>query len=122
MDEIRCFVSENKNKIHLFAVTESWLADDIHDCMLSIPNYSIIRNDRKHRKGGGVCIWCNNSISFELFTPIDLQPIEIEVICIVLKVFEFVVCLVYIPPSLNALAYDKISQYLISAYDEVLNV
>ena len=111
MDEILYFISLNKNLKHLFAITESWLADDIQDCVLSIPNYSIIRNDGKLRKGGGVCVWYNNSISFESFTPSSQQPTEIEVLFTALNIFKIVFCLVYI---------DNINQCLISTYDELL--
>ena len=65
LDEIPHIVSSNRNLIHIVAISESWLTDDIQDCVLAFPDYTTIRCDRTSRRGGGVCIWCHISVKFE---------------------------------------------------------
>ena len=38
-------------------IAETWLDASIADGELNIEGYSLVRNDRKGRKGGGVCIF-----------------------------------------------------------------
>ena len=64
-DEIKSILCSND--IHLFALNETRLDDSVYDTEISIPQYSVIRNDRK-RKGGGVAIYVHNSLNFHQLT------------------------------------------------------
>ena len=50
------FISEliGINNISIFAVTETWLSENISDGEISIPHYRVFRRDRTDRRGGGV--------------------------------------------------------------------
>ena len=122
LNEVSYFVNSNKNCIQLIAVTETWLSDDIGDCVVEIPNFTLIRHDRFNRTGGGVCIWCHNSLNFEHFKSSFLPPVEVETILIIIHVFKLAICLIYVPPGLQASVYKNVNNYLKSIYDEVLNL
>ena len=51
-----------KNDIHICALNETRLDEEIDDCEIEIPCYSIIRKDR-NRNGGGVAIYIHKDIS-----------------------------------------------------------
>lgn len=48
-------------KFSFFALTETWLKNDILDPEINIPGYTIFRNDRCHKRGGGVLLGCSNA-------------------------------------------------------------
>ena len=46
---------------NFFTLTETWLMDQaVLDTELNIPGYTIFRNDRAVRRGGGVLLGCHN--------------------------------------------------------------
>ena len=47
----------NDENIGVFAVSESWLNSSTTNAEVEISGYKIYRLDRKHKKGGGVCIY-----------------------------------------------------------------
>lgn len=55
MDYIR-FVFES-SAVDVICVTETWFSYDLDDSHFNINNYRLIRNDRTHKKGGGVAIF-----------------------------------------------------------------
>ena len=71
MDEIRVL---HDNDIHVLALNETLLDVSIHDNELRIQDYDLIRKDR-NRNGGGVAIYIQSSISYELVNSEDLYPL-----------------------------------------------
>lgn len=55
VDEIRYVV--NKEKIEIACFTESWLNDSIHDIVINIRDFNVIRKERIGGSHGGVCIY-----------------------------------------------------------------
>lgn len=47
----------NDVNLDVLAVSESWLKSSTTNAEVEIPGYKIYRLDRKHKKGGGVCIY-----------------------------------------------------------------
>ena len=47
-------------------VGKTWLNDTISDSEVSIDGYDIIRNDRVSSRGGGVCLYVNKYLDFNL--------------------------------------------------------
>ena len=108
----------------LVALSESWLTDDMLDCMIVPSDWSMFRRDRgsltpsaKH-KGGGVCIMCKNNpmIFFKSVNlPARFDKLEIVAIDILLdknKGTRLIVA--YYPPDLLNDIY--MCQLLISAF------
>ena len=93
-------------------ITETWLTDDISNGLLDPHSeYTIIRTDRKSRKGGGVCVLINkkhNVIPVQLANEYaDLELLAIDFLSVLPKVRVFVV---YRPPyyDLKAVLYTEI--------------
>lgn len=60
LDEVASFLSAHG--IHLLGIAETWLTPDIADSELSIPHYRLFRRDRVAQNGGGVAIYCHETI------------------------------------------------------------
>ena len=60
MDEMKCYVYELKPDIVM--ITESWATEEIEDVVLKLDSYTIIRNDRTGKKGGGCIIYLNDCL------------------------------------------------------------
>ena len=57
------FLSDIVQKNCLFiGLTETHLSETISDNKLNIDSYNIVRSDRLHRSGGGICQYINSSV------------------------------------------------------------
>lgn len=77
LDEIRYkFLTESMD---VLCFTETWLHNQISDNILNIKGFSLRRNDRPLKKGGGTCIYVNHRIQFmECLPNISVPEIEIQ--------------------------------------------
>ena len=107
-------------KIQIVAVVESWLHPDIPNNIVYIPGYTIIRSDRLNRIGGGVCVWCKETVYYEQIIPSCNQPKEIETVFLSFHSYKSVMCFIYVPPNLKASVYELINSFLIDTIDELL--
>ena len=105
------------HKPNLILITESWLNSWIPNSILKIDDYKIIRNDRKHKKGGGVCAYIHKDTTFVLEELSGVPP-NINIIAFSAK--NFIYILIYIPPNLLANENLEIINFLIKTYDEHL--
>ena len=61
---------QNELNIDIIGISESWLTNNLDDNLINIPNYNIIRHDRKWEEngnvkiGGGVCVYIKNDINY----------------------------------------------------------
>ncbi len=74
IDKLRLFIS--KNPFDVIAVSETWLKPSTPNDEIDIPNYSIYRNDRTDKTGGGMAFYVRNGLPFRLRG--DLQSSDIE--------------------------------------------
>ena len=51
------------HKVHIAAITEPWLTDEIDDDQISIGRYVIHRKDRMKGRGDRVCVYVSQQIS-----------------------------------------------------------
>ena len=58
LDEVKLLLENSK--IGLACFTEWWLTPKISNNVIAVPGYSIIRNDRLFRRGGGIVLYCND--------------------------------------------------------------
>ena len=65
--EIIFFNSINKldqsPRIHIIALTETWLNSNISDAKVFLPGFTLFRRDRLVKKGGGVAVFVSESIN-----------------------------------------------------------
>lgn len=74
IDELAAFMSVNE--VHIAAVTESWLTDEVHDDQISIGGYAIHRKDRMKRRGSGVCVYVSQQLPIR--RRLDLEDPDLE--------------------------------------------
>jgi len=111
-DELCAFNATNKADI--IFLTETWLHDSVKDNIISIPKYSVFRNDRVGKRGGGVCAYIYNECNFLNLCDTN-KPKEIEAIWVIVN--EIIFCLIYIPPCYQHVLHDEINQYIIENFD-----
>ena len=59
--EVQTFISTRG--IHVLAIAETWLTPDVSDQELSIPHFKLYRRDRPDQRGGGVAVYCHESLA-----------------------------------------------------------
>jgi len=103
--------------IHFAFVTETWLKSDIPDAAIEIDGYSILRCDRKLKKGGGVCIYYRNGLTIE-HNPVNCNIVEIDILCVTFGKILFI--LLYIPPNLSRSLHVELKLFLTTLIDDLL--
>ena len=58
-DEVREFII--RNEIDLALITETWLKESVSDTVVDIPEFTLLRTDRKPENHRGVCAYINAS-------------------------------------------------------------
>ena len=100
IDSLRLFVS--KNPFDVIALSETWLKHLTTDAEIDIPNYSITRNDRTDKTGGGTAFYVRNGLPFR--SRGDLQSSNIETCWIEIirpKTKSLFICSVYRSPNFS---------------------
>lgn len=101
-DEIRLHLGGN-NSSDIFGLVETFLTAEVSESDISIPNFSIERRDRLHKKGGGIVIYLKENVPYK--RRYDLETDGIESIWVEIKpdyVKPFLLNFVYRPPSSKA--------------------
>lgn len=102
IDEVRIVL--NDLNIDLGCIVESWLQEHIHDNIVAISGYNLVRRDRIGGQHGGICIYVRKSITYTVLE--NLSNLDFEVIWLLLKpsrlprgITNIIVGIVYHPPS-----------------------
>ena len=119
VDELAVFMSVHK--VHIAAITETWLTEDIGDDQISIGGYEI---HRLKGRGGGVCVYVSQQIPITRM--IELEDPNLE--CMWLRVrpprlprplSAIVFCALYNPPDRCVQQQDDLRAYLVSSIDTI---
>ena len=62
LDEVS-FAIANAN-LDIACIPETWLSDHIHDNLVSIPGYNLVRKDRIDVTHGGVCTYIKKGLKY----------------------------------------------------------
>jgi hypothetical protein len=54
--------------IDIFGISETWLKEKDSDNYRTIKGYNCIRNDRKGKRGGGICLYIRDTIRYNLLS------------------------------------------------------
>ncbi|SPP90004.1 Hypothetical predicted protein, partial [Drosophila guanche] len=92
---------------HVIVFTETWLKPDILSSEVLADRYTIYRNDRSSRRGGGVLIAVNSNFTSELFIVQVSQDLEFLCVRLILPGQSIYVTCSYIPPSSDVLIYEQ---------------
>jgi len=85
-------------------VTESWISDSTNINNFRWQNFSFFSQSRKHKKGGGVCIWCKNIYKPMLLTNDSIKlanDIDSLALAVTVNNSKIIIILLYIPPQYN---------------------
>ena len=108
IDEIRTLVMDVG--IHILAINETKLDENIHDDIVSIEGYTIRRCDR-NRHGGGVAIYIRDSIYDKCKLRNDIPVSSLETICVEIKPVQaapFFILAWYRPPDASPDTFKEI--------------
>ena len=81
MDEVSDAII-NAN-LDIACITETWLCDHIHDNVVCIPGYNLVRRDRIDVIHGGVCTYIKKELKYNVLE--DLHDEKIEAIWLQLQ-------------------------------------
>ena len=81
IDELR-HVLQNAN-LDCVCITESWLRSHIHDNVVALKGFNIIRKDRVESEHGGVCVYVKDTTKFTILD--DLHDPSFEMLWIKLR-------------------------------------
>lgn len=96
MEELRSLLS-NKS-VDVLGISETWAKSHVTNKSISIEDYSVYRNDRPVRRGGGVCLYIRKQINVRVLLRSNG---EIEYLFVRIKYNGIVILLgiIYRPPS-----------------------
>ena len=112
IDEIRVLLKDLG--IHILALNETKLDENISDELISIKEYTIKRKDR-NRHGGGVAFYIKDSISDKISVREDFPESSLELLCLELKPVQaapFFIMTWYRPPDERIESFNKMEQIL----------
>ena len=75
IDEIRLHTSEAK--VDLICITETWLKNHIHDTIIAVEGYNLLRRDRIDNEHGGICMYIKSNINFTILEDLPDQHHEV---------------------------------------------
>lgn len=88
----------SNSRMDVVMVSESWLNSNVTTNLVAIPGFNLLRNDRKDRMGGGVCMYVKENICSKTIYSSSLSPIEF--LCVEAKneSEKYLLVTVYSPP------------------------
>lgn len=81
--EIECVFSDSNIDIVCFC--ETWLNGNIHDGIIDIPGYDIVRLDRtSKRKGGGLCVYLLDKLKYDSqkYSSLNVSNADFEILVV----------------------------------------
>lgn len=73
--EVQSFLSSRG--VHVLGVAETWLKPSIADGELLIPHYKLFRKDREAQHGGGIAVYCHDSLQIRRRTDLESPALEL---------------------------------------------
>ena len=93
----------NNENVDVLAVSESWLNSFMTKAEVEISGYKIYRLDRKHKKGGGVCIYAPKEFKVTILKNFSyISTSEFHQLWLQIQVRQhksFIICVAYKPPD-----------------------
>lgn len=110
--------SFSSDAIHAVLVSESWLKPTLPSTAFSLPNYTLVRNDRVGKRGGGIAIYLRSHIPFKIVLQSPNSETEAEYLFIEVNIgIKILLGIVYCPPNNNYFSVlEKTLENLCSDY------
>ena len=107
-------------KPDIMVICESWLTAATSSAELSVSNYELSRFDRKHKRGGGVCVYTSERSQSTTIQPGIGPPDFLECLWSFLPLHNVVLLSIYIPPGLTSAETETTIEYVVSTADSLL--
>lgn len=86
-EQIKLLLVNNSNCLDVFFITETFLKLSVCDSLFEIPGYTLLRKDRPDKAGGGVAVYCKDSLTFK--PRFDLECNSVEILWLELCPYKF---------------------------------
>ena len=85
IDSVRLDILQHD--LDILCLSETWLHENIPDAFITADGYEIVRLDRDRKKGGGLCMFIKDSITYDqnIFKDLNLSDKNIEIQLVVIK-------------------------------------
>ena len=106
-DEITSLVVEQR--LDIFAVSETWLNQEISSDLLCIPGFSpMFRRDRNNgRRAGGVALYISSNFASKRRNDLEHSDFELLFVDVKINSLSFVCGVCYRPPNYNSAANNS---------------
>ena len=125
LDEVKLLLENSK--IGLACFTESRLTSKISDNVVAVPGYTIIRNDRLYRRGGGIVMYCKHGLRFSHVFKTNITPTSDDITeCLAVELClgneKVLIMCVYNPPDNDCtnFLYQKLTDFAVRYENIVL--
>ena len=62
-------LSDLQTQLTVICLSETWCQENsAANSSFQLPGYTVIHQERKHKRGGGLCVFIRNSVSYEILT------------------------------------------------------
>ena len=121
IDEIRFILS--RTSFDIFGVSETWLSPGTPKDRVNIDGYKIFRNDRTHKRCGGVALYVKNNYKTRVIrTPTDILVPENIWVEIEVGKRKIVVGVLYKAPNIPYSIFSQCVEAFIKIYSDYDNV
>ena len=106
------------HKIDVLTMSETWLNSSVTNGEIAIDDYKIFRQDRLHKKGGGVCAFVKKVLKVTIINELtNISESNFQQLWIKLqnkKMKTIIICVIYRPPDcpLNCIQDDLGQNYV----------
>ena len=100
IDEVRLVFAAHTPDIA--CVTETWLSQEIESELMNVDGYSLVRTDRRRRRGGGTAMYIRRHINYVEIDISEHLGSEIEATFVDFPQLQLCMMCIYFPPQLSA--------------------
>ena len=89
-------------KPNIICVTETWLNSSVDSSLVNIPGYSVTRDDRCTRRGGGTAVFLQDNIAYSKVDIPSLSLLNCDCTLLDISLVKLFLICIYIPPNVRA--------------------
>lgn len=120
LDELKSILSGNL--FDVFAISESWLHDNVSSRAVDLSGYKFCRNDRHGSRGGGLGLYISNKLRFKVvFKVSDSNLCESLFVELYFGSVKILLGVVYLPSG-NIVSFEKEHRNLLLKYSNIIVV
>ena len=81
-ENFKQMLSDLQTQLTVICLSETWCQENsAANSSFQLPGYTVIHQERKHKRGGGLCVFIRNSVSYEILTNYCQNNNENETLC-----------------------------------------